>query len=74
MLCDLECDGSYLIKLLVELIELGRFAHHIFTHEEWRLYLLIAASSEEIKPVVDHSLIQVDTIVCEEKSTVASNF
>ena len=63
-----------LVKLFIELVELCSFGHYILIHEEGRLDLLVTLFTQKVETVGDQSLVEVDTIVCEEVATVAGYF
>ena len=63
-----------LVKLFIELVELCSFCHYVLIHEERRLDLLVTHFTQKVETVGDQSLVEVDTIVCEEVATVAGDF
>lgn len=63
-----------LVKFLIELVKLCGFGHYVLVHEEGRLDLLVTFFAQEVEAVGDHGLIEVNTVVCEEVSTVTGYF
>lgn len=61
----------HLVELFVKLIELRRLRHDVLVHQEWRLDFFVFPLAQKVEPVRDESLIEVDTIICEEVSTMA---
>ena len=61
---------AHLVELFVKLIELRRLRHHVLVHQEWRLDLSVSPLAQKVEPVRDESLIEVDTIIREEVSTM----
>jgi hypothetical protein len=66
-------ESAYLVQSLVEFRQLGSLTHHILVHHEWSLNLLVRLFTEEIKTVVDQCQVEVDTIICQEVSSVTGN-
>ena len=64
----------YLVKLFVELVKLRSLGHHVLVHEEGRLDLLVVSFTQKVETIGDESLVKVDTVICEEISTVAGDF
>lgn len=62
--------GTYLVKFLVELAELGGLAHDVFVDHEWGLNLFVATFSKEVKGVGDECLVEIDAVVGEEVASV----
>jgi len=63
-----------LVKLFIELVELCGFRHYVLVHEERGLDLLVTLFTQKVETVGDQSLVEVDTVVCEEVATVAGDF
>ena len=63
-----------LVKLFVELVELCGFCHYVLIHEEGGLDLLVTLFTQKVETIGDQSLVEVDTVVCEEVATVAGDF
>lgn len=61
----------HLVELFVKLIELRRLRHDVLVHQEWRLDFFVSPLAQQVEPVRDESLIEVDTIIREEVSTMA---
>ena len=61
----------HLVELFVKLIELRRLRHDVLVHQEWRLDFFVFPLAQKVEPVRDESLIEVDTIIREEVSTMA---
>ena len=62
-----------LVKLLVEVLKLGGLGHVVLQHELWSLESSVSSGVQELKAVVDHGLVEEDTPVSQEVSTVADN-
>jgi hypothetical protein len=45
----------------------------LFIHEKWWLDLLVPSFPQEIEPVLNKSLDQVDTVICEEVTPMSSD-
>jgi len=61
----------HLVELFVKLIELGRLRHDVLVHQEWRLDFFVSSLAQQVEPVRDEGLIEVDTIIREKVSTMA---
>jgi hypothetical protein len=61
------------VKRLVKLGELSCLRHHLLSHHEGSLDLLVSLLSKERKTVVDQSHVEVDSISGQEVSTVSGN-
>ena len=68
--CNVQ-NMMHLVELFVELVELRRLRHDVLVHQEWRLDFLVFPLAQKVEPVRDESLIEVDTIIREEVSTMA---
>ena len=62
-----------LVKLLVEILELGGLGHVVLQHELWSLESSVSSGVQEFEAVVDHGLVEEHTPVSQEVSTVADN-
>ena len=61
----------HLVELFVKLIELCRLRHDVLVHQERWLDFSVSPLAQKVEPVRDESLIEVDTIIREEVSTMA---
>lgn len=66
-------NATNFVESFVELFQLRRLGHDGFVHEEGRLNLLESTFLEEIETVIDHSLIEVDSISREKETTMSGN-
>lgn len=66
-------ERTYLVQLFVELRQLRGLGHHLLVHHEWRLDVLVASLAQELEAVGDECLVQVDTVVGQEVSSVSGN-
>ena len=64
----------HLVELFIELIELCGLRHDVLVHHEWRLDFSVSPLAQKVEPVRDKSLIEVDTIIREEVSTMTRYF
>lgn len=62
-----------LVKLLVELLELGSFGHGFPKHEEGRLVGLVAFAEEKFKTVIDKGKVEEQTIAGQTVASVTDN-
>lgn len=62
-----------MVELLVELVQLSSLGHHVLLHHERRLDLLVSSLPQELQAVVDQGLVQVETIVGQEETSVAGD-
>lgn len=60
----------HLVELFIKLIELCGLRHDVLVHHERRLDFSVSPLAQEVEPVRDESLIEVDTIIREEVSTM----
>lgn len=67
-------EQTNLVKFFVELVQLCGLGHYVLIHEKGRLDLFVTLLAQKVETVGDQSLVEVNTIVCEEVATVASNF
>lgn len=67
-------DQRYFVQLFVKLVKLRRLRHLVLVHHEWRLDLLVPTLLEEVEAVRNECLVQVDSVVREEVTSMASNF
>lgn len=64
---------NYLVKLLVELLKLGSLGHHVLEHELGGLERNVSLAGEELETVVDQGLVEEDSPLLEEVTTVTDN-
>ena len=57
----------------VELVELHGLGHYVLVHHEGRLEIPVALPAKEVEAVRCEGLVQIDTVVREEVSSVAGN-
>ena len=55
------------------MIQLSSLGHHILPHHEGRLDLLVPSLPQELQAVVDQSLVQVETVVGQEETSVTGD-
>ena len=67
-------EQTNLVEFFIKLVELCSFCHNVLVHEEGRLDLLVTLFTQKVKTVGDQSLVEVDTIVCEEVCAVTGDF
>jgi hypothetical protein len=63
----------HLVELFVKLIELRGLRHDVLVHHERRLDFSVSPLVQEVEPVRNESLIEVDTIIREEVSTMTGD-
>jgi len=64
---------THLVELFIELIELRCLRHDVLIHQKRRLDLSVFPLSQEVEPIRDEGLIEVDTIIREEVPTMAGD-
>ena len=67
-------ERPHLVEFLVKLIELGGLSHLVLVHHEGWLDLLVSVFPKEIKAVSNERLVEIDAVVGQKVTAMASNF
>lgn len=61
------------VQSFIEFRELSSLSHHVSLHHEGGHDFLVTLFTEEVETIANKGLIQVDTVVYQEETSVASN-